>query len=353
MFGYVYKTICLVNGKYYIGQHVAPEFDTNYIGSGIVFLRAVKKHGKKNFICELIESCETQEVLDEREQRWISYYNSTDPSVGYNILAGGRLCGCAGYKHTDEYKVAMSEKKRKYKWYHKGDYYTTFSDDVDIPEGFVPGKPPVTAEMKQKISNTLKSRNLKAYKNEELRKTIYLGPEEAIPDGYTPGRYIDPEAELIRREKLRVASTGQTHTCPEHLKEQNRKAQLGTKCYTDGQTTIKLKPEDQIPEGFYPGVAITKAMRDSWVIAAEKNRAKGRHCSDYAKERSRQAHLGVTPVNAKKVFCEDTDKLYTSISSASKDTTVPANYIQKALKTQDKATIKYKGKYYTFEVRDE
>ena len=77
---------------------------------------------------------------------------------------------------------------------------------------------------------------------------------------------------------------------------------------------------------------------------------KGQKCSEYAKERSKQVNSGRTPSNAKKIFCVDTNKIYSSISSASKDTMVPASYIQKALKEQIRATIKYKGKQYTFEV---
>ena len=351
MFGYIYKTTNLVNGKIYVGKHEAAAFDTKYIGSGVVFSKALKKYGKENFECVLLEAVDSKEELNIREKYWIAEFKARDKRIGYNINEGGE--GNPGYKHTDAFKAAMSEKKKKYKWYTNGEIYTTIEDGNEIPEGFIPGSPPITEETKEKIANTLKSKQLKAYKSDIDKATIYLGPDDEIPEGYVPGRYIDPDAEIVRREKLRLASTGQTHICSEEQKERNRQAQLGTKCYTDGSITIKLKPGESAPEGFYPGVVITEAMRASWAVSAEKNRAKGRRCSDYAKERSRQAHLGVTPVNAKKVFCTDTNKLYTSISSASKDTTVPANYIQKALKAQDKAVVNYKGKQYIFELHHE
>lgn len=349
MFGYIYKTTNLVNGKIYVGKHEASTFDTGYIGSGAVFNKALKKYGKENFKCELIEAVDSKEDLNTREKFWIARFKARDTKIGYNISEGGE--GNPGYKHTAECKAALSKKKKKYKWYHKGDVYTTIADGEEIPEGFVPGKPPVTPETKDKISSTLKSRQLKAYKSELYKATIYLGPDDEIPEGYEPGRYIDPESESAWKEKLSIASTGQTHLCSDEMKERNRQAQLGTKCYTDGTTTIKLKPEDPIPEGFIPGRAITESVRNQLTALHEKQ--KGRPCSDYVKERSRQAHLGVTPANAKKVFCEDTNTLYTSISSASKDTSVPVSYIQKALKIQYKATVTYKGKQYTFEVRYE
>lgn len=346
MFGYIYKTTNLVNGKIYVGKHEASAFDTKYIGSGVVFSKALKKYGKENFECVLLEAVDSKEELNIREKYWIAEFKARDKRIGYNINEGGE--GNPGYKHTDVFKAAMSEKKKKYKWYTNGDIYTTIEDGNEIPEGFIPGSPPVTEETKEKIANTLKSKQLKAYKSDIDKATIYLGPDDEIPKGYVPGRYLDPTAECAWKEKLSLASTGQTHICSEEQKERNRQAQLGTKCYTDGKTTIKLKPEEAIPEGFYLGRAITEAVRESWSVVAEKN--KGRPCSDYAKERSRQAHLGVTPVNAKKVTCMDTGKLYTSISSASKDTAVPANYIQKALKSQNKATVTYKGRQYTFEL---
>ena len=347
MFGYIYKTTNLINGKIYVGKHEATDFDTSYIGSGVVFSKALKKYGKENFECILLEAVDTLDELNLREKYWIAKLDARNSQIGYNINEGGE--GNPGYKHTDACRAALSEKKKKYKWYTNGDIYTTIADGAEIPDGFVLGKPPVTADTKEKISATIKARRLKAYKNEALQKTIYLGPEDEIPCGYVPGRYISQEAEIIRREKLKAAGTGKTHKCSEEQKERNRQVQLGTKCYTDGKTTIKLKPGDQIPIGFKPGRATTSAMQTQ--LTKLHQNQKGRPCSDFAKERSRQANLGVTPVNAKKVFCINTNKLYTSISSASKDTTVPASYIQKALAASASATVKYKGQQYAFENR--
>ena len=40
----VYKTICLINNKIYIGQ--SKKNISSYLGSGIIFIKALKKHGK-------------------------------------------------------------------------------------------------------------------------------------------------------------------------------------------------------------------------------------------------------------------------------------------------------------------
>lgn len=90
MYGYIYKTTNICNGKIYIGQHKSPEFCGNsYIGSGKKLLCAVKHYGEDNFRVELIESIEREELMDEREIYWIQYYDSTNQEIGYNISSGG------------------------------------------------------------------------------------------------------------------------------------------------------------------------------------------------------------------------------------------------------------------------
>lgn len=102
MFGYIYKTTNTINNKIYIGQHKSSIFEPlNYIGSGTLLSRAINKYGIENFKNELICECMSQEELDEKEIYWISFYNSTDLSIGYNITDGGR--GGAGPR-SDETK---------------------------------------------------------------------------------------------------------------------------------------------------------------------------------------------------------------------------------------------------------
>ncbi len=43
-----------------------------------------------DFIFSIIEECD-ESKLDEREIYWISYYKSTNPVYGYNILTGGNI----------------------------------------------------------------------------------------------------------------------------------------------------------------------------------------------------------------------------------------------------------------------
>lgn len=100
----VYKTTNIINGKIYIGQD--SNNNLNYIGSGTIFLKAVKKYGKINFRKEILCHCENQEELDACETFWINNFNSIDKTLGYNILKNGR--SPLGYKHTPEAKLKMS-----------------------------------------------------------------------------------------------------------------------------------------------------------------------------------------------------------------------------------------------------
>jgi len=52
-------------------------------------MKAVNKYGKESFIKEIIEICDSKELLNEREIFWIKFYNSTDRKTGYNISTGG------------------------------------------------------------------------------------------------------------------------------------------------------------------------------------------------------------------------------------------------------------------------
>lgn len=86
---FIYKTTNLINGKIYIGQHRKNKQD--YLGSGVLLQKAIKKYGKENFVREILEDgIITVDELNSREQYWIKIYNSTDVHVGYNLAAGGK-----------------------------------------------------------------------------------------------------------------------------------------------------------------------------------------------------------------------------------------------------------------------
>lgn len=91
--GYIYKITNNINGKIYIGQTIgtiekrfAEHKNAAKNGCRYALHRAIRKYGIENFSIEEIEQCPIEE-LDNKEQYWISFYDSY--SHGYNMTIGG------------------------------------------------------------------------------------------------------------------------------------------------------------------------------------------------------------------------------------------------------------------------
>lgn len=103
----IYKTTNLLNGKFYIGKD--EKNNPKYLGSGLLLKKAIKKYGKENFIKEILEFCDSIEILFEREKYWIK--ETQAQTLGYNIASGGR----GGKTYTKETSQRVSEKIKKTK----------------------------------------------------------------------------------------------------------------------------------------------------------------------------------------------------------------------------------------------
>lgn len=93
MYGYIYKTTNLINGKIYISQKKSKKFVKTYFGSGTLIKQAVKKYGKENFTVELIDFGISREELDIKEKEWIDKSNANWRYGNYNIADGGFTSG--------------------------------------------------------------------------------------------------------------------------------------------------------------------------------------------------------------------------------------------------------------------
>lgn len=102
MTGIIYRAICVVNKKVYIGQTINKLkfriydhiYSADYCQNQRThkFYNAIRKHKKENFTWEIVETIEKNDVeelfceLDSREKFWIDYYDSI--KNGYNIVYG-------------------------------------------------------------------------------------------------------------------------------------------------------------------------------------------------------------------------------------------------------------------------
>ena len=89
MFGYIYLTTNLINGKVYVGKHKSSHYDKNYIGSGTILNKAIKKYGKNNFSCEILYKANSLEELNLKEIEFISLYKQLYKNSCYNVATGG------------------------------------------------------------------------------------------------------------------------------------------------------------------------------------------------------------------------------------------------------------------------
>lgn len=85
---YIYKTTNLINQKYYIGMHSTNDMNDGYIGSGDRLRRSIKKYGKDNFKCEIIEVLPNRDLLKKRERELINE-ELLDDFLCMNITYGG------------------------------------------------------------------------------------------------------------------------------------------------------------------------------------------------------------------------------------------------------------------------
>ena len=78
------------------------------------FARAIRKYGKENFIIEIIDTAESQDELNQKEQYWIRYYDSVNK--GYNETDAISKCGGNTYQSkTDEEMDIIKNKIRETK----------------------------------------------------------------------------------------------------------------------------------------------------------------------------------------------------------------------------------------------
>lgn len=87
--GVIYKITNLINGEAYIGQTINFERRKKEhlkAKDNFAIHNAIRKYGIDNFSWEILEEC-SENLLNEREKYWISYYNTY--KEGYNSTRGG------------------------------------------------------------------------------------------------------------------------------------------------------------------------------------------------------------------------------------------------------------------------
>lgn len=114
---FIYKIKNLVNDKVYIGQSIRPieQRFQRHINDAINnnlnthFARAIRKYGADKFVIEQIDTADSQEELNLKEQYWIRFYNSV--SDGYNETDAIYKCGGNTYQSKSEDELLIISSK--------------------------------------------------------------------------------------------------------------------------------------------------------------------------------------------------------------------------------------------------
>lgn len=105
---FIYKTVNLINGQYYIGMHSTNCLEDDYIGSGMRLWYSIKKYGRENFKKEILEFLPDRKTLDLREEEIVTKEIVSDPMC-LNLKTGGQKSpGTLGKKYSEETRKKMS-----------------------------------------------------------------------------------------------------------------------------------------------------------------------------------------------------------------------------------------------------
>ena len=185
---WIYKITNIQNNKVYIGQTIRPieqrfHRNLNDALNNILdthFARAIREYGPDAFIAEIIDSADTQEELNKKEQYWIQYYNSVED--GYNETDAISKCGGNTYQSkTEEEMEVIKEKIRQTKLGNKNPMarkikrINIITNEIDIFDtviscaqtcGIKNGKTSITTRLNGQIKSPYKNTWIFEYYNE-------------------------------------------------------------------------------------------------------------------------------------------------------------------------------------------
>ena len=181
------------SGKCYIGQSVNLKKRVNYhVRHTRQYIdRAIQKHGRDQFVFEILELCE-ESNLNQREVHWIASLNSVAPH-GYNLTYGGNSerPSAETRRRMSEWQIGKqhsTETREKISKSHTGKRLSDEQRQALIGRPtWNKGKPRSNAT-RRKISESLTGRKGKPHSPEtiEYLRTINRGNQHSLGYRHTP-----------------------------------------------------------------------------------------------------------------------------------------------------------------------
>ena len=105
----IYKTINLVNGRFYWGVHDSIDENDGYLGSGKILKQAIKKYGKASFMRKTMVTYETAADAYFDEGLLVTQKYLDENPLCYNIMFGGKGGSIKGAKRSEETRQKIRE----------------------------------------------------------------------------------------------------------------------------------------------------------------------------------------------------------------------------------------------------
>lgn len=105
MFYTIYSITNKLSGQIYIGKHKTKNINDDYMGSGKLITRAIKKYGKENFIKQILFVFDNKDEMDQKEKELVNELFILSEN-SYNLALGGK-----GGWDISKSKVAFLGKK--------------------------------------------------------------------------------------------------------------------------------------------------------------------------------------------------------------------------------------------------
>ena len=219
----IYTIVHILSGKRYIGQAVNIYLRFNKHKTAlrhnkhhsILLQRAWNKYGDEAFKFNILEIIDnpTKELLEQREQYWMDFYQSYKLETGYNLHPASS--SPLGYKHTDETKIKMAIRSTGRK--HSKTTLKNLSDMKKGPKNPMFGKKPhnfgksPSDESRHKMSLSRKGKKPPPFTEEHIK---HLSESKLGKNNPNFGKTFSPEDRmLIRLGSLKNTKPGRLGGC--------------------------------------------------------------------------------------------------------------------------------------------
>jgi hypothetical protein len=225
---FTYLTINTINNKFYLGKHTTKDLNDGYIGSGIAFKNAIRKHGQSNFQHYRLQFFNTAQDAYIAEallitEDVIKKYRD-ELKVCYNLKTGG--FGGGGLSEESKEKRSKASKETRSKAEYKEKHSKSMKEACARPE------------VKEKMSKAIKEACARPEVKEKHRSAIkeaWSRPEykekrsKAMKELYARPEVKEKHSKALKesharpevKEKLSKASK-ESHARPEYKEKQSK-----------------------------------------------------------------------------------------------------------------------------------